>query len=307
MKQFRVGVDGGGTTTRAVVINEANQVLGRALGDSSNLYNLGLDTACDNVRKTIEGALLEAGLKSDEVASYGFGLAGISGPEEKSRWQAALRPLFGEAIAVDEDVVAAWAGALGEEGLQNGGAVLIAGTGANCFGQNAQGARRRVDGWGPLLGDRGSGYDLGESGIRAAVAAHDGAAPATILLDALLESFAVTDLEALVGVVYAPDFRRDRIAGFVPQVLRCAREGDAVANQLLTENGQKLGRTASAVLEPLGLKRLALTGGLLEHSPEIRQSLQDSLGESVELFAPYFEAVIGAAFLPSLMGTVGAS
>ncbi len=298
--QFRVGIDGGGTTTRAVIIDEANQVLGRGQSDSSNLYNLGLNAALQSIATAIEEALGAANIARDAVSSWGFGLAGISGPAEKARWRAALEPIYIGDLAVDEDVAAAWAGALGEENLIAGGAVLIAGTGANCFGQNANGERRRVDGWGPLLGDRGSGYWLGESAIRAAIAGCDGAAPPTSLQNALLKHFEVENVEDLVGVVYAADFRRDRIAAFVPHVIESARAGDAVAADLLKQSGHQLGQTARAVLEPLKLNKLALTGGLLQNSPEIRAALQTALGGEIELAQPCFEAVVGAAFLPAL-------
>lgn len=298
--KYRVGIDGGGTTTRAVIIDENNHVLGRGQGDSSNLYNLGLDKALASIASAVEGALIGANVSRDAVTSWGFGLAGISGPAEKARWRAALEPIYNGALAVDEDVAAAWAGALGPENLSVGGAVLIAGTGANCFGQNASGKRARVDGWGPLLGDRGSGYWLGESGIRAAVAGFDGATPHTLLQNALLKHFEVQSVEDLVGVVYAIDFRRDRVAAFVPHVIEAARAGDVVAAGLLKQSGHQLGQTARAVLGALELKKLALTGGLLENSPEIRAALQTTLGDEIELCQPRFEAVVGAAFLPAL-------
>ena len=297
--EFRVGVDGGGTTTRAVVIDGQSSVLGRGQSGSSNLYNLGLEAAAGNIQRSIEGALDAAGLGAGDVDSWGFGLAGASGEREKGLWQQALRPLYGARIAVEEDVVAALAGALGPEGLSQGGAVLIAGTGANCFGQSAGGHRRRADGWGPLLGDRGSGYWLGEAAIRMGAAAQDGAAPRTSLRDALLAYFEAASLDDVVAVVYAPGFRRDRVAGFVPRVLEAAREGDEVAGELLRQAGRLLGATARSVVEPLGLSHLALTGGLLENSPEVRRSLADFLGAAVQTCEPRFEAVIGAALLPS--------
>ena len=298
--EYRVGIDGGGTTTRAVVIDEANRITGRGQGDASNLYNLGLEGACASIAAAVEAALGQAKVARDAVVSWGFGLAGVTGAPEKARWRAILEPVYGAQIAVDEDVAAAWAGALGPEELGAGGAVLIAGTGANCFGQNASGERRRVDGWGPLLGDRGSGYWLGESGVRAAIAGFDAATAPTALQAALLKHFAVENVGDLVGVVYAPDFRRDRVAAFVPRVIEAARAGDAIAADLLRASGFHLGQTARAVTQPLQLQKLALTGGLIENSPEIRLALQAALGAEIELIAPRYEAVVGAAFLPAL-------
>lgn len=303
---YGVGVDGGGTTTRAVVIDDSNAVLGRGQSGSSNLYNGGLEAAMANIRRAIADALGAATVDAGAVASWGFGLAGVTGEKQQQQWRAALSAIYGERIAIEEDVVAALAGALGAEGMSAGGAILIAGTGANCFGVNASGAQKRADGWGPLLGDRGSGYWLGESAIRAAIAAFDGAAAATSLQAALLECFECRDVQELVGIVYASDFRRDRVASMVPQVLAGARAGDDVAAHLLRAAGQQLAATARAVLEPLQITRLAITGGLLENSPEIEsalhESLQQSLGAEIEIGRPRFEAVVGAALLPQLNG-----
>ena len=296
---YRIGVDGGGTTTRAVVIDAThNLVFSRGHSGSSNLWNTGLEGALENIRMAIAEALERAGMVVGQIETFGFGLAGASGESEKEMWTGALRAIYGEHIRVDEDVAAALVGAFGPDELsQSGGAVLIAGTGANCFGQNADGGRVRVDGWGPMLGDRGSGFWLGESAIRAGVAAVDGAGESTTLGAALLEHFAVFDLNALVGVVYAPTFARDRIAAFVPLVLNTARDGDEVSQRLLNEAGVQLASTARAVLQPLELHELALTGGLLENAPEVRQSLADAL-PGVELIEPRFEPVVGAALLP---------
>ncbi|BCM92720.1 N-acetylmuramic acid/N-acetylglucosamine kinase [Abditibacteriota bacterium] len=299
MVSFRIGVDGGGTTTRAVVVDgESNVVMARTQSGSSNLYNLGLEGALQNIHIAVDAALEQAGMVVGQIDSWGFGLAGVTGEHEKSRWQKALGARYGAGAVIDEDVVAALVGAFGPDELKrSGGAVLIAGTGANCFGQNESGQRARADGWGPMLGDRGSGFWLGESGIRAAVASWDGATVPTPLAQSLLKHFDVPDLNALVGVIYDPTFPRDRIAAFVPFVLQAARDGDAVSMQLMHDAGTHLASTARAVLEPLGLKQLALAGGLIENAPEIRESLARSL-PGIELLQPRYEPVVGAALMP---------
>ncbi|MYS50866.1 ATPase, partial [Streptomyces sp. SID6013] len=78
------------------------------------------------------------------------------------------------------DAVTAHAGALGGRA----GVVLAIGTGSVAVGIGADGTYARVDGWGPLLGDDGSGARIGTAGLRAALRAHDGRGPATALLDA---------------------------------------------------------------------------------------------------------------------------
>lgn len=314
LTKFRVGVDGGGTTTRAVVVNEALSILARGEAASSNLYNVGLESAVANVKTAINGALDSASLEMAQIASFGFGLAGVVSETEKIRWRtslfAALNPIsstrFVAPIEVEEDAAAALAGAFGDEFSSEksaSGAILIAGTGANCYGQNAQGKRARADGWGPLLGDRGSGFWIGEATLRATLSAIDGAAPSTSLQKSVLEHFEVENWNALVGVVYAPDFRRDRIAALVPRVLEAAQNGDEIALRILRNAGENLACTASAVLSKLKIHRLAPTGGLLENSAIVRYELEATLKREIphlEIVAPQYEAAVGAAILGAL-------
>lgn len=308
---FHIGVDGGGTTTRVALTNEHFTILGRGESASSNLYNVGLESAVANVKLAIDDALRHTTVEIAQVASFGFGLAGIVGETEKARWKTALRNAFNPTsstrcvapIVVAEDATAALAGAFSDDfssGNFSGGAILIAGTGANCYGQNAHGETVRADGWGPLLGDRGSGFWIGESALRAALAADDGASPATALQQIVLEHFEVSDWNALVGVVYAPDFRRERIAALVPRVLEAAQNDDEIASQILRHAGENLARTAKAVLRKLKIYRLSPCGGLLENSTEVRAALEATLRRAipaVEIVAPQQEAVVGAAIL----------
>ncbi len=311
MNSFRIGVDGGGTTTRAVIIDGThNLVFARAHSGSSNLYNLGLEGALQNIVVAVEAALDQAGMLPGLIETFGFGLAGVVGQAERQRWTRALKEKFGEAVTVDEDVVAALVGAFGPDELKShGGAVLIAGTGANCFAQSASGERVRADGWGPMLGDRGSGFWIGEAAIRHAVAALDGAIEPTPLSEALWQHFEVADLNQLVGVIYAPTFARERIAAFVPHVLKAARENDPIARQVIFEAACHLANTARAVLQTSGVKQLALVGGLFD-APELREAFVATIEiaapyeemRGVQIIEPRYEPVVGAAVLPLVAG-----
>jgi len=311
MTSFRIGVDGGGTTTRAVVIDGAhNLVFARAHSGSSNLYNLGLDGALANIVLAVEAALDKAGMLPGQIESFGFGLAGAVGQTEREAWTRALKSKFGQAVTVDEDVVAALVGAFGPDELnEHGGAVLVAGTGANCFAQTAQGERIRADGWGPMLGDRGSGFWIGEAAIRYAVASLDGAISPTLLSSALWEHFEVADLNELIGVIYAPTFARERIAAFVPHVLKAARARDIIAGTVISEAACHLANTARAVLEASSVRQLALVGGLFDNAPELREAFVEAMKvaskydelKTVQIIEPRYEPVVGAALLPLLL------
>jgi N-acetylglucosamine kinase-like BadF-type ATPase len=301
--KLRVGIDGGGTTTRAVLLNEQNTVAGRGEAGSSNHYSVGLERAAQNVREATQRALQAADAEFSGIVSGGLGLAGACSEREQSTLGAALRRALelpdATPLVVDEDARAAQAGAF--EG--GPGVVCIAGTGANTFGINQRGERARADGLGPLLGDRGSGYWIGESTLRAACRANDGSGPATALLDGVLRQMQAADVDALVATVYAPEFERDRVAALVPTVLECAAAGDEVALHILRSAGRELAATALAVLRPLGVLRVAPHGGVLSRQSPVRAAFEEMLRAElpdVQVQEPQHDAAFGAALLPEL-------
>jgi len=300
---LRVGIDGGGTTTRAILLDEKNEIVGRGEAGSSNHYSVGAARAAQNVRAAAQNALDEAGAQMSDIASWGLGLAGACSEVEQNTLRAAMREELqladGVPLVVDEDARAAQAGA-----FDGGpGVVCIAGTGANTFGINDSGQRARADGLGPLLGDRGSGYWIGEATLRAACRANDGSGPDTSLLEAVLRHMEVADVDALVGLVYSPEFERDRVAALVPVVLQCSEAGDAVASEILKNAGCELAATALAVLKPLGILRVAVHGGVLNRQSPVRASFEEALCAKMpdaQIQEPLQDAVYGAALLPSL-------
>jgi glucosamine kinase len=309
---MRIGVDGGGTTTRAVVIDENARALGRGEADTSNHYRIGLAGAAENIARAVEIAMGAAQTDGTNVAFFGLGLAGACTETEQSALRTALEGmrarLFPAAeLVVDEDVVAALAGAFapaeGEQAAKEKraeGAVCIAGTGANCFGMNAEGTRARADGLGPLLGDRGSGYWIGTRALQAACSANDGSGAPTRVLAASLAHFEVDSVDELVQLVYRPDFVPSRVASLFPVVWQCAEEGDEIAASLLRAAGEQLARTALCVLSPLKISRVALTGGVFSRETPVRAAFEAALKNhdaSIEIREPQRDAAVGAALL----------
>jgi N-acetylglucosamine kinase len=293
---FRIGIDGGGTTTRAVVIDEHNTALGRGEAGSSNHYSVGQEHAVANIRRAVDAALSDAQILEREVVSWGLGLAGVCSAAEQSLVRSRLERVAGVQLAVEEDAVAAWAGAFGGEA----GAICIAGTGANCYGRNDAGESARADGLGPLLGDRGSGYSIGEATLRAICAADEGSGPQTALLEPVLQKLEAASVEELVQLVYRPDFKRDRVASVVPLVFAHANTGDAVAHRILSDAGDALAATTLAVMRRLHLARVAPVGGVLSQNSPLRERYEAVLRREIpdiKIEDPRYDAAIGAALL----------
>lgn len=198
----------------------------------------------------------------------GVGAAGAwIAPDAALALAAALAAAVHARVAVASDVVTAHAGALGG----SPGVLLIAGTGAAALGADADGIRL-VDGWGPDIGDFGSGSWLGREAARAVQRAAVGLAPETRLSEAVVES--IRPAGDVVSWIAEGGSVARRLGSLAPLVLDAAEAGDPVAHQIATEAVRLL--TATAVAASARTRDVALHGGLTDHA-WFRESLISSL------------------------------
>ncbi|MDB4893831.1 MAG: hypothetical protein JWN15_93, partial [Firmicutes bacterium] len=162
-----LGIDGGGTKTRCLAADGAGCILGEGLAGPSNYQVLGMDGAVAAVMAAVAEALGVAGADLADVEAVCAGLAGVGRPEDHAVMTAALPFAAPVKLRVVPDAHIALAGALGGQP----GAVVISGTGSIAYGIDAGGRTARAGGWGWLLGDEGSGSDIGKRAIMAALAA----------------------------------------------------------------------------------------------------------------------------------------
>ncbi len=324
--KFFVGVDGGGSGTRAVVLDESLQIIGRGSAGASNHYVAGAEIAAQNCLIAADAALTDAKriapeLSRDEITAWGFGLAGVRRMKDAAKMEDALRSITrGKPFYLDTDVAAAHAGAF----AGGPGVVLSAGTGAIAYGADEHGDRFYSDGWGPLLGDEGSGYWIGLEALRAICRAEDGRGPRTRLAPPIFHALGITSIEQLVPLIHAPETTRDVLAGLAGLVFAAAESGDAPSLDIRQRAIQHLGNTAAAAAramlhrrreragvfapEPLELL-ITLRGGLFEDDT-FRASVGFQAGERMvemkreflplsnwRVVRPQHDAAFGAALL----------
>jgi glucosamine kinase len=218
-----LGVDGGGSGCRAAVGDGQGRVLGRGSAGSANIWT-GFERARDNILAAVAAALAEAGAagRDGEVRAV-LGLAGANVSGAASRLAAVLP--FARA-RIESDAVIALRGALGTAD----GVTAALGTGS-VFGVQRKGAIRMIGGWGHLLGDQASGARLGRALCEAALLAHDGLAPGSPLLAAVIaEAGGPAGLVVWGAGAVPADF-----AALVPRLVGAAAAGDAAAEAILGE------------------------------------------------------------------------
>jgi glucosamine kinase len=225
-----LGIDGGGTRTRASIV-AGDHVLAFAENGSIKRLRVGAEAADANLRSILAEVLVQAGVKSICAASVGVASSKMPGVAE---WIGGVLHEFGvkRDEVVGDEVIALDAAFQGGPGI-----LQIAGTGSNCIGRAADGCRESAGGWSSRLGDEGSGYWIGLHAVRRALRAYDRDEP-TRILETVGRIWKTSSIDELVNVgdgTPGPDF-----AALAPQISRLAEEGDSVAAGVMAQAAQDL-------------------------------------------------------------------
>ncbi len=238
-----LGVDGGQSSTTAMIGDETGRVIGSGRGGPCNhvMGPGGRPKFINAIGGCIATACGEAGLDPSAIAFESACLGFSGGPADKeSMLDEILRT---QRRIVTTDAMIALSGAM----AGGPGIITIAGTGSIAYGRNREGRIARVGGWGYIYGDEGGGFDLTRQAVRAALRHDEGWGPATSLRGLLLTETGATDADDLMHRLYTTDYPRPKIAAFSKLVDRAAMDGDAVAHSILTNAAQQLATIASSV------------------------------------------------------------
>lgn len=287
-----LGVDGGGTKTHAIIADQRQQVLGEGTAGPSNPLRVGVSNAVAAIREAVDQACIAADVQRADLAAAEVGLAGVRRTDIRERMRDALSDLgIGSLEVVTDADIALYGATDGEPGL-----VVIAGTGSICCGINARGKRACAGGWGPLVGDEGSGSWIARRCLQAVAKATDGRGPETSTTEAACAYFNIATPEDISTAIYAPNITNDLIAGFGRYVIEAANSGDEVARDILAEGGHELGQTAAAVIQQLRLGhgpfQVAYVGGVFAAGDLVLKPLR----EEVQRVAP--RAFLAPPLLP---------
>jgi N-acetylglucosamine kinase-like BadF-type ATPase len=298
-ERFFVGIDGGGSKTSVVCVNEAGSVVGQGSAGPTNLTSTSVGAASLNLREGVRQAL--ENLPQDKtIVKLVMGLAGM---DSESEHDVAIE-VFAKIIApfgiqnfelVNDSVIAL------ENGSNNPNAfVLISGTGSNCHGRNAQGKTAKAGGMDYLLADQGSGYAIGRQVLLAAVKSFDGRGKKTILEQLVCQHFGLTDCSSMKAAVYQPPLNKLEIGQFTTLCRQAVDQGDEVALAIFDEAVEELLAHIASVLHQLELESIptegVLSGSVLD-IPYIREKLIWLSGErwpQVTLSTPTQPPVWGA-------------
>ena len=267
--QAVLGIDGGGTRTRAAIV-AGERVLAHGECGSIKRLRVGAEAAEENLRALLKDLRAQAGVTGVRAASVGVASASMPGTAE---WITAVFRDFGveRSEVVGDEVIALDAAFRGGPGI-----LQIAGTGSNTIGRAPDGSRETAGGWSSRLGDEGSGYWIGLHGVRRALHAYDREEP-TQILKRVGEIWGTASLDGLVNLgdsTPGPDF-----AALAPAMNELAEAGDPVALGVLRQAAADLVEFVLLVRAKLRRKHaiagevpVAWTGGVIEHMTLVREA-----------------------------------
>lgn len=298
--KYYLGIDGGGTQCRAALTDDDIRVLGEGLAGAANFIRVGLQTAIHHIKQAAQAACSQAGIELSQITAACIGLAGTSHPTHHRLVLNALREALPiSTISLETDARVALAGATGNKA----GVVIIAGTGSIACGVDRTGRFARAGGWGPVMGDEGSGAYIGRRALEAVMRAYDRRGESTILTAPILSSLGVSAPPELPKVIYdEPEKAQHEIAQLSKIVVAAARDNDRVALGILGDAAQHLARAAIGVIRQLKMEQerfhVAFVGGVFEAGDLILKPLQDEIlkvAPLAEIAPPIDSPVIGAA------------
>lgn len=295
-----LGIDGGGTGTRALVIDAAGKVVGKGQAGPSNPNVSGWD----GVAKSIQEAVGATGVPGP-FSGVHAGIAGVATPDARAKVCTTLAELGIGAPGVTSaghDLEIALAGGLsGRPGM-----VLVAGTGSACFGRSDGGDTWQAGGWGPILDDGGSGYWLGLRAIMTAVRAEDGRGPVTALAPAILKATGAGSLREVLAQLHSNRLDRKGVAALAPLVVAAAQKRDSSALIVLALGAAELALMAGAVAKKLGMAsgptEIVITGGVGTtevYGRAVQMAIRKRIA-GVSFMKPELSPVAGAAILAAI-------
>ncbi|MEH2135609.1 N-acetylglucosamine kinase [Nostoc sp.] len=309
---YVLGIDGGGSKTVCILMDDLRQVLGRGEAGPSNYQSIGREATFQSIQSAIQNAFEAAIItNTDKIDAICLGLAGVGRAADIELVKDLVKELQNSKlpivwalqpanIVICNDALIALVGGIG----QPVGIVVAVGTGSIVFGQNHQGYTKRVGGWGYILGDEGSAYKIAIAGMNAALKSYDGREILTSLIEAFQQHLDLESIEDLIEVVYRREWGVKQIAALAPIVDLAAASGDEVANNIIDDAVKELVKATSTVIDAIFSSDSALEvvtiGSVWRGRCKIHDRFTASICKKfpeVKVIFPRYEPAYGAALL----------
>jgi N-acetylglucosamine kinase-like BadF-type ATPase len=280
--KYVIGFDGGGTKTEMVAVDADGYVLSLSKGGASNPKAVTLDKAQLHIIELLDQLYDKESLQPIHCQGICLGLAGIDTEQEKESILQLVRRYYIERgihhlpIRVTNDAEIALMAGLGN----NQGIIAIAGTGAIVYGITPTGQNFRTGGWGHILGDKGSGYEIGLLTLQTVMSSFDGIRPPTQLTKLVMDLYGLSSPHELRSYIYQPHIQKKHIAESAELCIRAAELRDQAAQEIITNAATDLANLTAAIRTKdswFANSPIAVTGSIFKHSSLYREAYKKHL------------------------------
>lgn len=269
-----IGIDGGGTKTLLRMTDLNSEVLAERLGDGLNLCSIEHEQVRENLVRILDEAV--ASVPQAKVLSICLGAAGVMNQEHTDFMKEIIKP-YAKHVQVFNDAHIAM-----HANLKDGsGIVLTSGTGSIYYGKNQKGKVLQIGGWGHLMGDEGSGYQIGLQALKTVARNYDRQKKDSELLRLLLEYLDCEDFPALVTCVYDKCQEKRQIAALANLVNLAAERGDEDAVGILKQCAGQLYEMCEILIQRLELEEqpfcIVMNGSIIQKSRFVLEEFEERI------------------------------
>jgi N-acetylglucosamine kinase-like BadF-type ATPase len=294
---YALGIDGGGSRTRALLCDTLGQIIGQGLSGGTNPRTSTTGELKAHLQEAIEQATRS--IDSSKILAAHFGLAGAGDAGTRAKVQAITKELLCEETTrtIGNDLEIALVGGLGSKA----GIVLVAGTGSACYGRTCDGRSAKCGDWGDLVDDVGSGSWIGLRALQVCVRQTDGRLPESHLKQAVMDFLKIEHMDAFKTCIHDTGLSRSERAQLAPIILDLASTGDEVSLAIVAEGVSALSSCVFITSRQLDIKSptVLLAGGLLQHT-YFSNSLEAALNTRIPnaiITQPIFSPTAGAVLM----------
>ena len=247
--------------TRTVALHECGGKIVRAEFGPANLRLLDDAQLAKRLRQIAK--------QFPKPSAVAIGMAGARTPGDKLRLRAsAARAWPSAAIHATNDLETALAADTRRKPATR--VLVLSGTGSCCFGQSPDGATAKIGGWGHILGDKSSGYEIGLRALKACVFYLDRDGTWSALGQRLLRRLQLNSPDQLIDWVAQAE--KAKVADLAPEVFAAWAKRDKIAVDILDSAATTLAKDACACAKKLAGKtapvRFLLSGSVLLKQPK---------------------------------------
>lgn len=298
---YYLGIDGGGTKTRYLLINDKLEKIYDGESSTIHVHQVGIDGLKNEITTNITKACKKANIKTKDIA---FVFAGVPGygesKEDKLKIDETIKEIIEVPYMIDNDAVNGWAaGTACKPGIN-----IVAGTGSIAYGRNKYGKLARCGGWGPGIGDDASAYWIGIKTINEYTKQKDGRNEKTVLVDILEKEYNINYDFEIVDIVFNK-LKQDRtkLAALSKVCFLAAEAGCPASKKIFEEAAENLFKHIKSLSKSLEFTDefiVSYTGGVFKAGKHILTPLSrmiEEAGLKCKLQEPELEPWHGAALL----------